>query len=97
MTPANITAWQGLLQADPALAQQLQSAATPDSADELLARTARQKGLALNARDIADYRKTAHTIEMSDAKLEAVAGGRTCGVLNPVPAIFNEPPYKRVG
>ena len=43
MTPANITALQALVQADPALAQQLQSAATSS--------------------------------EISDAELEAVAGG----------------------
>ena len=75
MTPANITALQSLVQADPALAQQLQSAATSEAATQLLAKAASQKGLALDAHAIADYLKTSQTTEISDAELEAVAGG----------------------
>ena len=75
MTPANITALQALVQADPALTQQLQSAATPDTAAQLLTQAASQKGLAMDAHAIADYLKTTQTAEISDAELEAVAGG----------------------
>ena len=71
MTPANITA----LQADPALAQQLQSAATNEATTQLLAKAASQKGLAVDAQAIADYLKTSQAAEISDAELEAVAGG----------------------
>ena len=75
MTPANITALQALVQADPALAQQLQSAATNEAAAQLLAKAASQKGLAVDAGTIADYLKTTKTAEVSDAELEALAGG----------------------
>ena len=75
MTPANITALQALVQADPALVQQLQSATTNEAATQLLAKAASQKGLAVDAHAIADYLKTAQTGEISDAELEAVAGG----------------------
>ena len=75
MTPANITALQALVQANPALAQQLQSAATNEAAAQLLAQAASQKGLALDAHTIADYLKTSSTARMTDAELEAVAGG----------------------
>ena len=73
MTPANITALQALVQADPALAQQLQSATT-EAATQLLAQAASQKGLALDAYAIADYLKTAQTAEISDAELDGVVG-----------------------
>ena len=75
MTPANITALQALVQADPALAQQLQSAETNEAATQLLAKAASQKGLAVDLQAIADYLKTSQTAEMTDAELEAVAGG----------------------
>ena len=75
MTPANITALQALVQADPALAQQLQSAATSEAAAQLLAQAASQKGLAVDLQAIADYLKTSPTARMTDAELEAVAGG----------------------
>ena len=74
MTPANITALQALVQADPVLAQQLQSAAN-EVAAELLAKAASQKGLAVDAHAIADYLKTSQTERMTDAELDAVAGG----------------------
>ena len=80
MTPANITALQALVKADPALAQQLQSAATNEAATQLLAKAASQKGLAVDAYAIADYLKTSPTAQMTDAELEAVAGG-----LRPLP------------
>ena len=75
MTPANITALQALVKADPALAQQLQSVANNEAAAELLAQAASQKGLAVDAHAIADYLKTSQTAEISDAELETVAGG----------------------
>ena len=75
MTPANITALQALVQANPALAQQLQSAATSEAATQLLATAALQKGLAVDAHAIADYLKIPQTAEISDAELETVAGG----------------------
>ena len=75
MTPANITALQALVQADPALVQQLQSATTNEAATQLLAKAASQKGLALDANAIADYLKTTQTAQMTDAELEGVAGG----------------------
>ena len=75
MTPANITALQSLVQADPALAQQLQSAATNEAATQLLAKAASQKGLAVDAHAIADYLKASPTARITDAELEAVAGG----------------------
>ena len=75
MNPANITALQALVKADPALAQQLQSAATNEVATQLLAKAASQKDLAVDAHAVADYLKTAQTAELSDAELEAVAGG----------------------
>ena len=75
MTPANITALEALVKADPALAQQLQSAATNEAATQLLAKAASQKGLAVDAHAIADYLNTPQTAEMTDADLEAVAGG----------------------
>ena len=81
MNPANITALQALVQADPALAQQLQSATT-DNAAQLLAKAASQKGLAVDAHAIADYLKTAQTAELSDAELDAVAGGSVRDVPN---------------
>ena len=75
MTPANITALQALVQADPALAQQLQSAASNEAAAKLLAQAASQNGLAVDALAIADYLKTLPTAQMTDAELEGVAGG----------------------
>ena len=75
MTPANITALQALVHADPALAQQLQSATTNEAATQLLAKAASQKGLAVDLQAIADYLKTSPTGRMTDAELEAVAGG----------------------
>ena len=75
MTPAKISALQALVQADPALAQQLQSAATTDNAAQLLAKAVTQKGLAVDAHAIADYVKTTQTAQITDAELEAVAGG----------------------
>ena len=81
MTPANITALEALVKADPALALQLQNAAT-DNATQLLAKAASQKGLALDAHAIADYLKTAQTAELSDAELDAVAGGSVRDVPN---------------
>ena len=75
MTPVNITALQALVQANPALAQQLQSAATNEAATQLLAKAASQKGLAVDAQAIADYLKSTQTERMTDAELEAVAGG----------------------
>ena len=75
MTPANITALQALVQANPALAQQLQSAVTSEAATQLLAKAAIQKGLAVDAHAIADYLKTSPTTRIADAELEAVVGG----------------------
>ena len=75
MTPANITALQGLVKADPALAQQVQSAATNEAATQLLAKAASQKGLAVDAHAIAGYLKTSQAAQMTDAELEGVAGG----------------------
>ena len=75
MTPANITALQALVKADPALAQQLQNVTTNEAAAELLAKAAGQKGLAVDAHAIADYLKTPSTTPMTDAELEAMAGG----------------------
>ena len=75
MTPANITALQALVKADPALAQQVQTAETNEAATQLLAQAARQKGLAVDLQAIADYLKTPQAAEMTDADLEAVAGG----------------------
>ena len=74
MTSAYITALQALIQADPALAQQLQSA-TNEAAAQILATAASQKGLDLDAHAIADYLKTTQTPQITDAELEAVAGG----------------------
>ena len=74
MTPSNITALLALVQADPALAQQLQSA-TADNAAQLLAKAASQKGLAVDLQAIANYLQTSQTAEITDAELEAVAGG----------------------
>ena len=76
MTPANITALQALVQADPALAQQLQASATNEAAAQLLAQAASQKGLAVDLQAIADYLKISPTERMTDAELEAVAGGQ---------------------
>ena len=75
MTPANITALQALVQADPALTQQLKSAPTDEAATQLLAKAASQKGLAVDAHAISEYLKTSPTASMTDAELEAVAGG----------------------
>ena len=75
MTPANITALQTLVQADSALAQQLQSA-TNEAAAELLAKASSQKGLAVDAHAIADYLKISQAAEITDDELEAVAGGQ---------------------
>lgn len=75
MTPENITALQALVQADTALAQQLQSATTVDSAAQLLAKAASSKGLSVEAHDIAEHVKTGKDTQMSDTELEAVAGG----------------------
>ena len=74
MTPANITALQALVQANPALALQLQSA-TSEAATQLLVKTASQKGLAVDAHAIAGYLKTSQAAQMTDAELEGVAGG----------------------
>ncbi len=77
MTPENITALQALIQADPALAEQLQSATTIDSAVQLLALAASQKGIAVDAGAIAEHLEAAKAVRMSDNELEAVAGGLT--------------------
>ena len=75
MTSANTAVLQALVQADPALAQQLQSATTNEAATQLLAKAASQKGLAVDAQAIADYLKTSQGASMTDAELEGVAGG----------------------
>ena len=75
MTSANTAVLQALVQADPALAQQLKSAATNEAATQLLAKAVSQKDLAVDAHAIADYLKTSRTERMTDAELEAVAGG----------------------
>ena len=75
MTPENIAALQSLIQADPALAEQMQSATTTDSAVQLLAQAASQKGIAVDAHAIAEHLESARTVQISDNELEAVAGG----------------------
>lgn len=75
MTPEHIAALQSLIQADPALAQQLQSATSIDSAAQMLAQATNQKGIAIDASAIAEYMEAAKDVQMSDDELEAVAGG----------------------
>ncbi len=61
-----------LVQADPALQQDLQSAQSARQAAELIQRAARQKGLMLDAQD----QRGATTVrELDDAELEHAAGG----------------------
>ena len=75
MTPENIASLQELMQADPALAEQLQSATTTEAAAQLLAQAASQQGIAVEAGAIADLLATAQVVQMSDSELDAVAGG----------------------
>ncbi len=75
MTPENITTLQELIQADPALAEQLQSATTMENAAKLLAQAASQKGIAIDADAIADHIARVNDVQMPDSELEALAGG----------------------
>lgn len=75
MTPQNIAALQALVQANPALAQQLQNATTTDSAVQLLAQSASQQGIAVDAADLAEHIHAVQARQMSDADLQIVAGG----------------------
>ena len=53
MTAENLTALQALIQADPALLEQLQSATSLDSAAQLLVQAASQKGIVVDTAAIA--------------------------------------------
>lgn len=75
MTPKTITDLQALVQADPALAEQLRAAATTDDAVQLLVQAARQQGIEVDASAIAEHSESAKGTQMSDTELEAVAGG----------------------
>ena len=68
---------QALMQADPALAAQLQSATTLEAATQLLAQAAHAEGMALDMAAIAEYLKAAMATPLTDGKLEMVAGGRS--------------------
>lgn len=75
MTPENIAALQSLIQADPALAQQLQNTTTIEIAVQLLAQAASQQGIAVDAGALAALLANAQVSQMSDSELDAVAGG----------------------
>ena len=76
MTPENIAALQNLIQADPALATQLQNAETINVAAQLLAQAASQKGIQVDPAKIADHLEANKTVEVTDSDLETLAGGK---------------------
>ena len=75
MTPETITALQALVQADPVLLEQLQNATNLDSAAQLLAQAANQKGVVVDRADIATYMQAHRVAPLSDKDLEPLAGG----------------------
>ena len=79
MTPENITLLQALIQADPALSEQLQNAASIDTASQLLAQAANQKDIVVDAADISKYSDAAKDATLADVELEAIAGGKWHG------------------
>ena len=76
MTPENVAALQNLIQADPALATQLQNAETIDVAAQLLAQAGSQKGIQVDPGKIAEYLETNKNVQVSDSDLETLAGGK---------------------
>ena len=83
LKPETTAQIQAMLEADPALMAQLQSAADADNAAALLATAAAAKGITVSPTEL-----TAHTqqaaakhAQMSDAELEAVAGGGVGGAV----------------
>ena len=75
--PETIAQIQAMLEADPALLAQLQSAAGADSVAALLAAAAEAKGIAVSQTELAAHAQEAAALhaQMSDAELEAVAAG----------------------
>ena len=76
MTQENLAALQDLIQADPALTRQLQSATSINSAAQLLAQAANQKGIGVDSGAIAEYIDVNKTIQVTDSELETLAGGK---------------------
>ena len=75
MTPANIAALQNLIQTDPALEAQMESATTLEAAAQLLTQAAQAKGISVDMAVISAYLKAAMDAPLTDAELETVAGG----------------------
>ena len=75
MTPETITALQALVQADPVLLEQLHNATNLDSAAQLLAQAANQKGVVVDRAAIATYMQAHRGAPLSDQDLEPLAGG----------------------
>ena len=82
MTPETITALQALIQADPALSEQLQNATSIETASQLLAQAANQKDIVVDAADIAKYSDAAKDATLADDALGAIAGGRWHGFID---------------
>ena len=83
LKPETIAKLQTLIQADPALIAQLQSCADAASSAAVIAKAAAAKGMDVSAPDLATHFEaaTAKQGAMSDAELEAVAGGVVGGVV----------------
>ena len=78
LQPETIAQIQAMLEADPTLTAQLQSAAATDSASALLATAAEAKGIAVSAPELTAYMQesAAQHSEMSEGELAEVAAGR---------------------
>ena len=75
MTPEAIAALQNLIQTDPALEAQLESATTLEAAAQLLTQAAHAKGISVDMAVISEYLKAAMDTPLADTELETVAGG----------------------
>jgi len=74
---------QNLVQTDPALQERLKTADSPEAAGHLIAQAAQEKGLSVDAGEIAARLRAVQERltqgELSDEQLEAVAGGISGG------------------
>ena len=106
MTPENIAAVQNLIQTDPALEAQLESATTLEAAAQLLTQAAHAKGISVDMAVISEYLKAAMDTPLTDAELETVGSGghgfprardgQERGKFSPPPVSFERGPGKWV-
>lgn len=72
MTIQDLDSLLNLIKADPELRQKLAACATPEAAQEVVAAA----GYTVSIEDILGMRSNLGAMDLSDAQLEAVAGGR---------------------